>query len=60
MQERNELIGDIPFSKGEYAYIRKHIGEQIAQDIEKELTLDARLHGPKIYLRCAEIARGQK
>lgn len=36
MNEKTELIGNIPFTKGEYAYIRKHIGEQIAREIRME------------------------
>lgn len=31
---RTELIGEIPFTPGEVFYLRKHIGEQIAQEIE--------------------------
>jgi len=64
MNERTELIGGIPFSKGEYAHIRKHIGEQIAQEIEKMEPKAAdfidTLKGKYWVARCASIARGEK
>lgn len=31
---RTEFIGGVPFTPGEAAHLRKHIGEQIAQEIE--------------------------
>ena len=31
---RTEFIGGVPFTPGEAAYLRKHIGEQIAKEME--------------------------